>query len=118
MDTSVALVPVQPVVGGLLVVGDGETVGDVVEQVGSAVWAGTLTASQAALVLLKSPQVVSRALAAVSVQVRYFRYDELDVFISIALYMIFVAVWMPTPVSAPEPEHRVLAGWPLVGLVP
>ena len=53
----------------------GGVVGGVVvpPQVGSAVWAGTLTASQAALTALNWAQVLSRFLAAVSVQVRYFR---------------------------------------------
>ena len=55
-------------------------------QVGSADWAGTLTASHAAFTLLNLVQSPGkRFFAAVSVQVRYFRYDELDVFISIAL---------------------------------
>ena len=48
---------------------------------------------------------------------RYFRYDDDEVFISIALYMIFCAVWMPTPVMV-VPLQVVLVGWPLVGLVP
>ncbi len=87
-------------------------------QVGSPDWAGTLTAFQAALTVLNSVQLAGyRFLAAVSVQVRYFRYDDDEVFISIALYMIFVAFWMP------EAGHVVplqvgLVGWPLVGLVP
>src|SRR3954467_15175919 len=55
-------------------------------QVGSAAWAGTPTASHAALTVLKVAQLLGlRFLAAVSVQVRYFRYDELVVFMSIAL---------------------------------
>ena len=86
-------------------------------QVGSAVWAGTETAFHAALTLLYRPQVASRFFAEVSVQVRYFRYDDDEVFISIALYMIFWAFWMPTPVSV-VPLQVVLVGWPLVGLVP
>ena len=46
----------------------------VAEQVGSAAWAGTLTASHAALTVLNSVQLPgNRFLAAVSVQVRYFR---------------------------------------------
>ena len=61
--------------------------------------------------------MASRFFAEVSVQVRYFRYDDDEVFISIALYMIFCAVWMPTPVRV-VPLHVVLVGWPLVGLVP
>jgi hypothetical protein len=85
--------------------------------VGSPLWAGTETAFHAALVALNSPQVGSRFLAAVSVQVRYFRYDELLVFISIALYMICSAFWMPTPVRVVL-LHVGLVGWPLVGLVP
>ncbi len=69
-------------------------------QVGSADWAGTLTASQAALTVLNSVQLLGyRFLAAVSVQVRYFRYEELVVFSSIALYMILMAFWMPRPVT-------------------
>ena len=68
---------------------------------------------------LNSVQLLGyRFLAAVSVQVRYFRYDEVEVLISIALYMIFMAFWMPRPVIAPEPLQRVLVGCPLVGLVP
>ncbi len=43
-------------------------------QVGSPAWAGTLTASHAALVRLKKLQVASRFLAAVRVAVRYFLY--------------------------------------------
>ena len=56
-------------------------------QVGSPVWAGTETAFHAALTALNSVQVEVpyRFLAAVSVQVRYFRYDDDEVFISIAL---------------------------------
>ena len=87
------------------------------QQVGSPVWAGTLTAFHAALTLLYRPQDASRFFAAVSVQVRYFRYDDDEVFISIALYMIRWAVWMPTPVTV-EPLQVGLVGWPLVGLVP
>ena len=86
-------------------------------QVGSPVWAGTDTAFHAALVALNRPQVASRFLAAVSVQVRYFRYDDELVFISIALYMICSAFWMPTPVTD-ELLQVGLVGWPLVGLVP
>ncbi len=83
-------------------------------QVGSAVWAGTLTAVQAALTVLKVAQLSfgNSDLAAVSVQVRYFTYDELEVLSSIALYMILMAVWMPTPVTV-VPLHVELAGWPL-----
>ena len=44
-------------------------------------------------------QVASRFFAEVSVQVRYFRYELLLVFISIALYMILMAFWMPRPVT-------------------
>src|SRR3954469_11177386 len=88
-------------------------------QVGSAAWAGTLTASHAALTALKFAQLPGvRFLAAVSVQVRYFRYDEPVVFVSIALYMILPAVWMPTPTRPVLPLQVVLVGWPLVGLVP
>src|SRR3712207_2839186 len=97
---------VGPVVGGV--------VGGVVpvEQVGSADWAGTLTASQAALTVLNSVQLPGyRFFAAVSVQVRYFRYDELLVFISIALYMMVIAFWMPRPVIVVL-LHVVLVGWP------
>src|SRR5689334_20792952 len=82
-------------------------------QVGSAVCAGTLTASHAALTVLNSVQLPgNRFLAAVSVQVRYFRYEDDEVFISIALYMILIAVWMPRPVTE-LPLHVGLAGWPL-----
>ena len=46
----------------------------VAEQVGSAAWAGTETASHAALTVLKLVQLPGvRFLAAVSVQVRYLR---------------------------------------------
>ena len=69
-------------------------------QVGSPDCAGTLTASHAALTVLNSVQLPGyRFLAAVSVQVRYFRYELLLVFISIALYMILMAFWMPRPVT-------------------
>src|SRR4051812_13320628 len=85
--------------------------------VGSPVWAGTDTAFHAAFVALYRPQVASRFLAAVRVQVRYFRYDEELVFISIALYMICSAFWMPTPVTA-ELLQVGLVGCPLVGLLP
>ena len=90
-----------------------------VVQVGSPAWAGTLTAFQAALTALNSVQLVApyRFLAAVSVQVRYFRYDDDEVFISIALYMILAAFWMPMPVTV-EPLQVGLVGWPSVGLVP
>src|SRR3954453_14134530 len=96
-------------VGGVVV---GPVVGGVVvpEQVGSPGWGGTLTASQAALTVLNSVQLPGyRFLAAVSVQVRYFRYDELEVFSSMALYMMVMAFWMPRPVTEP-PLHAVLAG--------
>ena len=39
------------------------------------------------------------------------------VFISIALYMILMAFWMPRPVTV-VPLQVGLVGWPLVGLVP
>ena len=48
---------------------------------------------------------------------RYFRYDEDDVFISIALYMILMAFWMPRPVTLLLLQVG-LDGCPLVGLVP
>ena len=53
----------------------GGVVGGVVvpPHVGSPVWAGTLTASQAFLTALNWAQVLSMFLAAVSVQVRYLR---------------------------------------------
>src|SRR6476661_4202589 len=90
-----------------------------VVQVGSPACAGTLTASHAALTALNSVQPVApyRFLAAVSVQVRYFRYDEDDVFISIALYMIFSALAMPMPPTE-EPLQVGLVGWPSPGLLP
>src|SRR6478672_13284447 len=90
-----------------------------VVQVGSPACAGTLTASQAALTALNSvqPEAPYRLLAAVSVQVRYFRYDDDEVFMSIALYMIFSAFWMPMPVIE-EPLQVGLVGCPSVGLVP
>ena len=53
----------------------------------------------------------NRFLAAVSVQVRYFRYDDEVVFSSIALYMICSAFWMPMPVTD-EPLQVGLAGPP------
>ena len=89
----------------------------VAEQVGSAAWAGTETASHAALTVLNSVQLPgNRFLAAVSVQVRYFRYDDEVVFSSIALYMICCAFWMPMPVTD-EPLQVGLAG-PPAGLEP
>src|SRR5215218_2694619 len=70
-------------VGGFVVVGGG-VVPPV--HVGSPDWAGTLTAFQAFLTALNSVQLLGyRFLAAVSVQVRYLRYDDDEVFISIAL---------------------------------
>ena len=58
----------------------------VAEQVGSADCAGTLIASHAALTVLNSVQLPgNRFFAAVSVQVRYFRYELLEVLSSIAL---------------------------------
>ena len=87
------------------------------EQVGSAAWAGTETASHAALTVLKSAQLPGvRFLAAVSVQVRYFRYDDEVVFSSIALYMICCAFWIPRPVTV-EPLQVGLVG-SVGGLVP
>src|SRR3982751_1471653 len=76
-----------PPVGGLDV-GPAVVGGGVVPpvHVGSPDWAGTLTAAQAFLTALNSVQELGyRFLAAVSVQVRYFRYDDDEVFISIAL---------------------------------
>src|SRR3954452_5809266 len=62
MVTRVALLPVQPagpLVGLVVGPGVGEVVGGVVPpvQVGSADWAGTLTAFQAALTVLKLVQL-------------------------------------------------------------
>ena len=88
-----------------------------VVQVGSAVCAGTDTAFQAALTELNVAQLASMFFAAVRVHVRYFRYDDVLVFISIALYMIFSAFWMPTP-ETDELLQVGLVGWPLVGLLP
>src|SRR4051812_13070465 len=107
--------PEQPPVGGGE---DGgvEVGGGVVPvvQVGSADWAGTDTASHAALTVLNCVQLPgNRFLAAVSVQVRYLRYDDDEVFISIALYMILIAVWMPSGLLTVEPLQVLLAGWPL-----
>src|SRR3954468_4552017 len=114
--------PVQsPPPGGA--VGDAVAVGVGVgvappEQVGSPDWAGTLTASHAALTELNSAQLPgNRFLAAVSVQVRYLRYELPEVFISIALYMTLAAFSMPMPVTV-ELLQVGLTGWPLVGLVP
>ena len=89
-----------------------------VVQVGSPVCAGTLTAFHAALTVLNSAQLPgNRFFAAVSVHVRYFRYDELDVFMSIALYMIRVAFWMPIPVTDVLLQVG-LFGLPLPGALP
>src|SRR5207248_2358134 len=86
--------------------------------VGSPACAGTLTASHAALTVLKSAQLPGvRFLAACSVQTRYRRYELPVVFISIALYMIWIAVLMPRPVTV-ELLQVGLVGWPSVGLVP
>src|SRR6185369_13232289 len=58
----------------------------VAEHVGSPDCAGTEIASHAALTVLNSVQLPGkRFFAAVSVQVRYFRYEALEVFSSIAL---------------------------------
>src|SRR5882724_8195909 len=87
-------------------------------QVGSAVCAGTLTAFQAAFTELNVAQLPGvSALAAFNVHVRYFRYDAPVVFVSIALYMTFSAVWTPMPVTVLL-LHVGLVGWPLVGLLP
>src|SRR6185436_3970233 len=92
--------------------------GGVAPQVGSAAWAGTLTASQAALTLSNSVQLPgNRFLAACNVQVRYRKYELPVVFISIALYMIRIAFWMPTPTTV-ELLQVGLVGWPLVGFEP
>ncbi len=100
-------------VGGVVVV-----VGVGPEQVGSPLCAGTLTASQAALTVLNAVQSSGNTvLAACRVQVRYFRYEELEVFTSIALYMILAAFWMPRPVTLVLLQVG-LVGWPLLGLVP
>src|SRR4051812_23747288 len=87
-------------------------------QVGSAACAGTETAFHAALTVLNSVQLPGkRFFAAVSVQVRYFRYDEEVVLSSIALYMICAAFWMPRPVMLVLLQVG-LVGCPLDGLVP
>ena len=49
-----------------------------------------------------------------SVQVRYFRYDAPVVFISIALYMILMAFWMPRPLSVEF--NAVKAAWNAVSV--
>src|SRR5262245_43304893 len=87
-------------------------------QVGSPAWAGTLTASHAALTVLNWVQLLGkRFFAACSVQVRYFRYELVVVLSSIALYMICMAVWVPSPVMVVLLQVG-LVGCPLVGLVP
>ena len=63
---------------------------------------------------VQSPGV--RFLAACSVQVRYRRYEAPVVFMSIALYMILIAFWMPRPTTV-EPLQVGLVG-PLAGLEP
>src|SRR5678816_3634718 len=74
--------------------------GGVAPQVGSPACAGTLTASQAALTVSNCVQLgANRFLAACNVQVRYRRYELPVVFISIALYMIVIAFWMPRPTT-------------------
>ena len=86
--------------------------------VGSPGWAGTLTASQAALTVLNSPQLPGvRFLAACSVHTRYMRYELPEVFMSIALYRMVMALRMPTPVTV-ELLQVGLVGWPSVGLLP
>ena len=88
------------------------------EQVGSPACAGTLTASHAALVVLNAVQLPGvRFFAACSVQTRYRRYDEPEVFISIALYMIWIALLTPRPVTL-ELLQVGLVGCPLVGWLP
>src|SRR5689334_11375344 len=107
--------PEQVPVGGV-VVGPPVVGGGVVPpvQVGSPDCAGTETASHAALTVLNWVQLPgNRFLAAVSVQVRYFRYDDDEVFISIALYMTLIAFWMPSGFDTVEPLRVGLAGWPL-----
>ena len=87
-------------------------------QVGSPLWAGTLTASHAALTVLNCVQLPgNRFLAACNVQVRYFRYEAPVVLSSIALYMILIAFCTPRPTTV-EPLHVGLVGCPLVGFVP
>src|SRR4029077_3844315 len=87
-------------------------------QVGSAAWAGTLTASQAALTVLNCVQLPgNRLMAACSVQVRYRRYEAPVVFNSIALYMILIAFCGPRPTTV-VPLQVGLVGCPLVGLEP
>src|SRR5947207_8295571 len=86
--------------------------GGVAPQVGSPAWAGTLTASQAALTVLNSVQLLgNRFLAACNVQVRYFRYEAPVVLSSIALYMILIAFCTPRPTTV-EPLHVGLVGCP------
>src|SRR4029078_11527023 len=87
-------------------------------QVGSPAWAGTLTASQAALTVLNCVQLPgNRLMAAFNVAVRYFGYDMPVVFSSIPLYMIVIAVCVPRPVTV-VPLQVVLVGNPLVGFEP
>src|SRR2546430_12611330 len=87
-------------------------------QVGSPAWAGTLTASHAALTVLNWVQLPgNRFLAACRVQVRYRRYELAVVFISIALYRILMAFCTPMPTTV-ELLQGGLVGCPLVGLVP
>src|SRR5262245_8959025 len=87
-------------------------------QVGSPACAGTLTASQAALTVSNCEQRPgNRLMAACSVQVRYLRYEAPVVFISIALYMILIAVCGPRPTTV-VPLQVGLVGCPLVGFEP
>jgi hypothetical protein len=87
-------------------------------QLGSLAWAGTLTASQAALTVLNSAQLPgNKFLAACNVQVRYFKYELPVVFISIALYRILIALCTPRPTTG-EPLQVGLVGCPLVGFEP
>src|ERR1041384_6729996 len=92
--------------------------GTVTLQVGSPGWTGTLTASQAAFTVSNSVQLSgNRFLAACNVQVLYVKYELAVVFISIALYMIWIAVCTPRPTTV-EPLQVGLVGCPLVGLEP
>src|SRR4051794_10662921 len=87
-------------------------------QVGSAAWAGTLTAFHAALTVSNCVQLPgNRLIAACNVQVRYLGYEAPVVFISIALYMILIAFCTPRPTTVVALQVG-LVGWPLVGFVP
>src|SRR3954463_3641415 len=108
VNDAIAVPTVALLLPGLLTVTPPETV-----QVGSPDCAGTLTASHAALTVLNSVQLPGyRFFAAVRVQGRYFRYDDNQVFNSIALYIPLMAFCMPSGLLTVEPLQVGLDGWP------